>query len=134
MQFFIPIIPPTVTAQQKGARIAGDSIVFFTKDEVRESKVKLRAHLAQHRPASPIPGPLQLVQKWIWPNLKKQQPRPYWKDTRPDCDNVTKLLQDVMEDLGYFENDAKIASLVVEKFYGPRPGIYIEVNQLEEIK
>ncbi len=35
-----------------------------------------------------------------------------------------------MTDLGYWKDDAQVASETVEKFWADLPGIYIEIEQL----
>ena len=50
--------------------------------------------------------------------------------TKPDTDNLQKLLKDVMTDLGFWKDDALVASEIVEKFWAERPGIFIYVETL----
>jgi Holliday junction resolvase RusA-like endonuclease len=50
------------------------------------------------------------------------------KDTRPDCDNIVKLLQDVLTDLEFWNDDGQIAMLQVCKFYAEKPSVIIDVE------
>ena len=56
-----------------------------------------------------------------------------YKTTRPDTDNLQKLLKDCMSDTGFWKDDALVASEIVEKFWAERPGIYIRVEELQEV-
>jgi len=40
------------------------------------------------------------------------------------------MLKDVMTDLGYWTDDALVASEITEKFYSKVPGIYICIEEI----
>ena len=67
--------------------------------------------------------------KWCFPITGKHYDGEY-KGTSPDTDNLQKLLKDVMTDLGYWTDDALVASEIIEKFYSKIPGIYIAIEEL----
>ena len=67
--------------------------------------------------------------KWCFPVTEKHQNGEY-KTTKPDTDNLQKLLKDVMTDLKYWKDDALVASEFIEKFWADVPGIYIEVYEI----
>ena len=48
------------------------------------------------------------------------------KTTRPDADNLNKMLKDVMTDMGFWSDDALICCEMVSKMYGDEPGIIID--------
>lgn len=50
--------------------------------------------------------------------------------TKPDTDNLQKLLKDCMTKLGYWQDDAQVASEIVEKFWADTVGIYIKIEEL----
>ena len=54
-----------------------------------------------------------------------------YKTTKPDIDNLQKLLKDCMTDLGYWKDDAQVASEIAEKFWSDVVGIYVLVEELE---
>lgn len=122
MQFFLPMHPPRTTAQTQGRRA-------YKPAALREAEAKLAAALAPHRPEVPFTVPVRLVVKWIWYSKDKRLWGAY-KATRPDTDNLQKLLKDVMQRAGYFKDDALVASEVIEKFWGDQPGIFIKVEPL----
>lgn len=44
---------------------------------------------------------------------------------------MIKLLKDVMTGLGYWADDAQVASEITEKFWSEQPGLYVRIEQLE---
>lgn len=125
------MIPPTVTHQQKAVRIVKGKPVFYEPPELAAAREMLTAHLAKHRPAQQMTGAVQLVVKWCFPITSGHCDGEY-KTTKPDVDNLQKLLQDVMTKLRFWIDDAIISSLVVEKFWAATPGIYIAIQSLED--
>lgn len=130
ISFFLPIKPPTVTHQEKSIRVVKGKPVVYEPAELKAARSKLMAHLGQHAPLVPMCGAVRLMVKWCFPitgNHKNCQ----WKTTKPDTDNLQKLLKDCMTDLGYWKDDAQVASEIVEKFWAKIPGIYIAAEELE---
>jgi Holliday junction resolvase RusA-like endonuclease len=128
-EFFMAMIPPTTTHQQKQVTVINGKPVFYEPDDLKAARSKLMAHLGQHVPEKKFTGPLRLIAKWCFPITGDHQDGEY-KDTKPDNGNMNKLLEDCMEDLGYYKNDAQIASLIVEKFWAKVPGIYIRIEAI----
>ena len=128
--FFLPMIPPTTTHQEKAVRVVKVKPVFYEPQELLAARAKLEAHLAGHAPVNPYNGPVRLVVKWLFPAGDKHQDGEY-KATRPDTDNLQKLLKDVMTKLGYWQDDALVASEIIEKFWAKTPGIYVAIEELE---
>lgn len=129
-EFFMPMIPPTTTHQQKQVTVINGKPVFYEPEDLKAARAKLMAHLGQHIPERKFNGPLRLMAKWCFPLIKGKKDGQY-KDTKPDNGNSNKLLEDCMEDLGYFEKgDAQIASLIVEHFWAKVPGIYIRIEEI----
>ena len=131
ISFFLPMKPPTVTHQEKAVHVVKGKPVHYEPDKLKAARSKLMAYLGQHAPIVPLCGPLRLVTKWCFPITGKRKDG-QWKTTRPDTDNLQKLLKDCMTDLGYWKDDAQVASEVIEKFWAERFGIYIAVQELEE--
>ena len=130
MKFKLKMIPPTATAQQKGEQIVGGRIHHYKKKNVRQAEAILRDALLPYVPAEPIMDkPIRLDVKWFFPfpkSAKKHRPGwARWKITRPDTDNLNKLLKDVMTDMGFWKDDALICSETVDKYYSDEPGIMI---------
>lgn len=132
MQFFMPLRPPTVThnAKQLHAfmRAGRPCAVLHDSPELKDARAKLHAYLAPHAPAKPFAGPVRLVVKWLFP--AGDHPDGSYKTSKPDTDNLEKALKDEMTRLGFWRDDAQVASEITEKFWADIPGIYIEVSKL----
>ena len=132
MKFKLKMIPPTATAQQKGERVVGGYIHHYKKKNVARAEAILRDALLPYVPEAPIIGkPIRLDVIWMFPypkSAKKHMPGwERWKITRPDTDNLNKLLKDVMTDMGFWKDDALICLESVAKVYSDEPGIVIWV-------
>lgn len=66
--------------------------------------------------------------KWCFP--AKDKTNGSWRTSRPDTDNLNKLLKDCMTALGFWHDDAQVAQEIIEKFWADLPGIYIRINKL----
>ena len=140
IEFFMPMVPPTITHQEHKVMINKRSgrIQFYDPPELKAARAQLLDSVARYRPAAPITGPVQLVTKWIWPadqprmQMMAQLDPDYheWKTTKPDTDNLIKMLKDCMTRAGFWKDDAQVVSEVTEKFLAYRPGIYIRVAEL----
>ena len=136
MKFKLKMIPPTATAQQKGERVVKGYIQHYKKKNVAQAEAILRDALLPYVPEEPIEGqPVQLLTLWMFPypkSAKKHKPgMDRWKITRPDTDNLNKMLKDVMTDMGFWKDDALIAVEQVWKVYSDEPGIWISVHTME---
>ena len=129
-EFFLPIIPPQTTHQEQQVTCRSGKPVFYEPAELKAARAKLTAYLARHVPERKYTGPVRLITKWLFPITGKHQDGEY-KITKPDCSNSIKLLEDVMTDLGFWEDDRLISSLIVEKLWAARPGIYICIEELK---
>lgn len=128
LEFFMPMIPPTSTHQLKQVRVVNGKPVFYEPEKVKAARSKLLAHLNRHAPKAPFCGPLSLSVKWCFQALSRKPGT--WRDTRPDTDNLQKLLKDCMTVCGFWKDDAQVAQELVEKFWWDTPGIYICIRNL----
>lgn len=133
VQFFMPMIPPTVTEQEHRitAGKPGQRALVYDSDSLKDAREKLTAHLAIFTPKAPMDGALRLVVKWCFPTCDPKRYNTY-KPTRPDTDNLQKLFKDCMTKLGYWHDDAQVASDISEKFYAETPGIFVRVEEINE--
>lgn len=129
IEFFMPMKPPTVTHQQKKVHITSGKPVFYEPTELKAARVKLVAHLAQHVPEKKITKTVRLITKWCFPITGNHEDGEY-KYTKPDTDNLQKLLKDCLTYCGYWKDDALVASEVIEKFWAQVPGIYIRIEEI----
>lgn len=124
MTLDLPIDPASLpTAQQKGVTRDG---VVYTKPEVRRAKRRLLGLIADHnagvcparfperaRVAAPWACHIQLV--YLYKSTRRASfGKP--KATRPDLDNVAKLILDALTESGLFwSDDGQVASLAIYK-------------------
>lgn len=121
---------PTTTHQGKEVRVIKGKPVFYEPQELKAARAKLMAYLAPHRPPGKLSGPLRLMVKWCFMTTGKHRNGEY-RITKPDTDNLQKLLKDCMTDSGFWQDDCLVASEIIEKFWAEVPGIYIRVEELE---
>ena len=128
-EFFLPVLPPTATHQEKQVHVVNGKPVFYEPAEVKAARQKLRAHLGRHVPAEVFIGPVRLTTWWCFPTSGRLRNGEY-RASRPDTDNLVKLLKDVMTELHFWKDDAQVASEVTEKYWADIPGIYVKVESL----
>ena len=131
VQFFMAMIPPTITHQEKQVRVVNGKPIFYEPQELKQARKKLLDHLAaKYKPASPITSGVRLMVQWLFPiSGKHQDGEP--RISKPDTDNLQKLLKDCMTQAGFWKDDALVASETVEKFWAEHPGIFIRIEELE---
>ena len=130
IEFFMPMRPPTATAQEHKISTRGGKgkIRVYEPPKLAEARAKLEAHLGRHVPKEPLQGALILQTKWCFP--KGKHPDGSYRTTRPDTDNLNKLLKDCMTRLRFWKDDAQVAVEIIEKRWCALPGIYIRVEEL----
>ncbi len=128
-QFFLPMVPPTVTHQEHKIRVVNGKPKFYEPQELKNARAKLMAHLSLHQPDAPATGAVRLVVKWLFP-ITGEHYDGEWKTSKPDTDNLQKLLKDCMTAVGFWADDAQVASEITEKFWAANSGIYICVEEL----
>lgn len=126
----MPMIPPTKTHQEKQVKVVNGKPIFYEPAELRAVRAKLQGHLARHQPSVPYGGAVRLLVKWCFPRGRHKNGE--YRATKPDTDNLQKMLKDVMTDIGFWKDDAQVASEIIEKFWAEQPGIYIRIEKLKE--
>jgi len=132
LQFFIVCVPPTATAQEKKIRIINNKPHFYEPDDLKKTRRILTAYLAPHAPKEPFQGALKVIVKWCFPATDVHKSG-MWKTSKPDTHNMNKLLFDIMTDLGFWKDDALVVSERIEKFYWTLPGIFIQIEEVENV-
>lgn len=132
-EFFIPMIPPTVTHQAKDLHAymkdGKPRAVIHDSEELKAARSKLQSHLYGQRPSVPAVGAVRLTVKWLFPRGEDHADGEY-RITKPDTDNLEKMLKDVMTDLNFWKDDAQVCSEICEKFWAEKPGIWIRMEEL----
>ena len=127
-EFFMPMIPPTVTHQEKQVHVVNGKPVFYEPADLKTARQKLMDHLAGHKPEQPYQYGIRLMVKWCFPREKHANGE--YRITKPDTDNLQKLLKDCMTACGFWKDDAQVASEIVEKFWADVSGIYVRIEEL----
>lgn len=134
IEFFLPMIPPTITHQQKQVHVVHGKPVFYEPEELKAARSLFTDAVGRYAPEQPFDGPVQLITKWIWAEEYTGQMSFAdvwrWKTTKPDTDNMIKLLKDCMTRVGFWKDDSQVASEITEKFLADKPGIYVKVVEL----
>lgn len=150
ISFFIPMKKIPATAQQKDIVVRGGKPKVIDSDRLREARSLLMGELWQRSPEVPLGGILELRTVWCFPipksrmvevpvtdengNMVKKKIGVYdgmAKSTRPDTDNLVKLLKDVMTACGYWWDDSQVAYETISKTYSGVTGVYVEIIQAE---
>lgn len=130
IEFFLPMIPPSITDQQKRMGVTKSGKPFtYKQQELLEARSKLSAHIGQYAPKKKMQGAIRLTTKWLFPITAKHTHGEF-KTSKPDTDNLQKMLKDVMTELHFWVDDAQVASEITEKFYSNQPGIYIKIEEV----
>lgn len=151
------------TAQQKGACIVGGRIRFFTKrcvassnqriknaivDAMRDLGIPLvasvrvdgRKNVRNEKVRYTIPRsrPVRLDVVYFFPfptsTPIKRREDDAWMVERPDLDNLTKSVQDVLTELCVWEDDAQVAAVHLEKHRtDDEPRISVRVRTADDL-
>ena len=131
MVIFLKLNPPTATHQMKQVRVVQGRPVFYEPTKVKEARKLLTDHLLPCKPGVPMEGPISLTTQWRFPKGRSHKDGE-WRVTRPDTDNLQKLLKDCMTACGFWKDDAQVVRELAEKVWSGEPcGIYIEIHALE---
>lgn len=128
MNFFLDLVPPTVTHQQKKVAVVNGRPRFYEPPRLSAARQLLILHLKPHRPKEPYACGLCLAVRWCFPKGRHKDGE--YRTTRPDTDNLQKLLKDCMTAAGFWKDDALVAVEHVEKVWSDRPGIWILIDEL----
>ena len=131
MEFFMPMQIPTATAQEK--KINRKMGTIYPDAAVKAAKEKYLAHLDKYKPESPLNAPIYLMVIWYFHSDK--HPDKSHKTTKPDTDNMVKLLKDCMTQKGFWKDDAHVCYEVTGKFWTTgTEGIYIKAEEERNIR
>lgn len=129
ISFFMPMHPPTVTHQEKKVRVVNGKPVFYEPAELKAARQKLMANLARYIPDRKLSGAVRLSVTWLFPCGDMHRPGEY-RITKPDTDNLQKLLKDCMTAAGFWMDDAQVAMEQVQKRWNDIPGIFIAAEEI----
>ena len=131
MEFDLNIIPPTVTAQEHKVRVVRGKPMFYDTQKLKDARAVFERLLRQSAPSSPMEGPIALYVDWRF--ATKTHKEGTYRVTRPDTDNLQKLLKDCMTRSGFWGDDAQVCREEVTKRWSRKnPGIHIKVVCLND--
>jgi len=134
----VNIIPTKATHQsslrimrrKSGQMFVGKFAKSAIKGWIEEFKLKIR----KHRPAKPWDCPTEVNIEFKFP-WNKSTPQKYllkeeWKTTRPDLDNMEKVVLDSLTDEGFLVDDSIICLKTTSKKHSSTPKILIKLKQI----
>ena len=131
MKFFLEMEPPTVTAQMHKVTVQHGHVRFYDTKELKAARSLFVEALKAQAPDDPLEGPVRLHVTWMFPT--KTHRTGEWRITRPDTDNLQKLLKDCMTAAGFWRDDAQVCVECVGKLWTREcPGIDITVERIAE--
>ena len=110
---------------------------FISKEQAAARKVVAVLCKAAMRGQPIFDGPLRMdiLAVWQWPKSFSEKRRKtageFHKISRPDSDNVSKLICDALNEVAY-QDDAQVVELHVLKQFGPRAFTRVTIEQIYE--
>lgn len=134
MKIFLLLDPPTITSQQHKVKIVRNKPVFYKPAKLLQARKTIIKHLKPFKPKEPLDGAIRLDVIWMFPKGKRHKHNE-WRITKPDTDNLEKMLKDCMTELEFWVDDSQVVIEHVEKLWADNPvGISIEITKLEKFK
>lgn len=114
-------------------------VQHYQPADVRHNADSLAALVAPYRPAVPLDCPIEVDVCYCFPwasSVRKWQHECGWwpRDTKPDLDNCTKQLMDVLQRCGFFTNDSRIWRRTESKISADQACILLTIKPTEIIK
>ena len=130
VSFTVPGVPCAwARARTNGRR-------FFTPKKQEDAAAVIQ-HIAFEAMAGAVPmeGPVEVrvMAVWPWPKSWSEKKRRgagmHWKTSKPDADNIAKLVCDAINGI-VWTDDAQAARITVTKQYGLVPATHVTVETL----
>lgn len=125
---------PKGTAQMKGTSFQGGRIHHYEKKEVKFTRnmyhLKIVSAAGGLAKLPHFDGAVSCSVTFFY-SIKQRKKWGLPKTSKPDCDNMVKLLLDVMTGLHIWDDDSQVAHLEVSKFYAEKPAILIVAEPME---
>ena len=131
MEFYLDINPPTVTAQEHKVRVNRGRPMFYNTAKLKQAQAVFESLLMRYRPQQPLDGPVALTVDWFFFTGSHKDGE--WRITRPDTDNLQKLLKDCMTRVGFWKDDSQVCVEMISKRWArSKRGIGIKVVNLDD--
>jgi len=134
----MPIEPPKSTHQANLRVLRSKSGKMFV-GKMKNNKVSAwvdlaRPYMVAGKPDKPCEGPIRVYirlyyspPKYLLPKISKC--KTLVKTTKPDVDNVVKVILDEFTKIGYWLDDAQIWSIQIEKYWSTEPSVQMYYDQ-----
>lgn len=124
---------PNGTAQTRRISSVRGRIRTYPSDSYASAKKQLKVMLKRHVKSFPYSGPVSLEVAYRYETSVKKNHYKF-KTTRPDGDNLLKVLKDCMTELGFFFDDSQVCYETICRYWVPKGegGIYITIGPIEE--
>lgn len=130
VEWFAPLDEiPRTTHQQRGVKVVNGKPMFYTKTKVQEIERLYNFMFHTYRPPQMMTGAVRVKITFFYP-AKKPHKHGEPKATRPDLDNMAKLLIDCATRSGYWRDDGQIADLRIIKAYDRQCGIGFQAVEI----
>lgn len=140
LNFTVPLIP-TAKGRPQFVKI-GKFTRAITPAKTRRAERDFIAVALDHAPPAPLDGPLEV--RLVFSLPVPSSAAKWWKaaaaagaihhTSRPDGDNLGKLVLDALGSSGQFwRDDAQIPRLVIEKQYAEKPGTEVTITELRDV-
>jgi Holliday junction resolvase RusA-like endonuclease len=140
--FMVPDEPGVITFTVPGdpvpfARAGGGRTVFRFTPAKQRNYMALVKDLGARAFGNHVPlqGPVEMTLTAIflmpasWSIKRRMAPASKWKTSRPDADNLAKIVKDALNTI-VWRDDAQVVRLVVEKVHGDRPRLEVKIRDL----
>ena len=67
------------------------------------------------------------------PKKKREELIGQYYPSKPDCDNIEKIVLDALNGVAY-EDDKQVVALTCQKFYAEQSKVVVDINKVEENK
>lgn len=134
----MPIEPPKST-HQANLRVLRSKTGKMFVGKMKNNKVsawvdQARPYMIAGKPHAPTEGPIRVYIRLYYTPPKYLLPKfrnckTIVKTTKPDCDNVVKVILDEFTKLGYWLDDAQIWSIHIEKYWSTEPSVRMYYDQ-----
>ncbi len=137
MTFFISCDPPKSLSKNSKVLFTRNGFPGMTDSKsTANSKSTILQLFAPHMPAKPFEGPLKLSLYFFYPFPKSTSKKELALGSRPmvvkpDVDGIASGVLDCMTTLRFWQDDAQVYCLRVDKFQSETCGIRVEILEWE---
>ena len=130
-EYFAPYQKLPSMTDQSGKRVGvtkNGRGYIYKNHEAKAIRARFRQEAAAHAPDTPSSKTAILSVIWCYHHGKKHKAGEP-KLSKPDTDNLLKLLKDAIADAGYWKDDSYVYEEHSRKIWDDREGIYIRIEE-----